>query len=238
MLIAVAMKPCSRNLEEKFKMSSGEVTAVKSVDSIIWNNWRIVEVLLDRRNDLRDKLLKALEDAMKDDENLSEEISIGHIFGDVKRQNSGNGIVAKFSVQRSLGVIDENESGVETVSLGAIVIDFPTAQDGRISLEILASLPQQRIFGNGLDDAKKHIRNKVEAMSTSGIHEEFPPLSDLENAVRRNDIARKVIQAEEFGSMKKNMSLDDEIENFVSTVVGIYRSYKRIPQWLAELPPV
>lgn len=218
--------------------SSSEVNSVKSVESIIWNNWRIVEVLLERRNELRDKLLKALEDAMKDDENLSEENYIGHIIGDVKRQNSGNGIVAKFSMQLAMEIIDENEKEVETVGLGAIVIDFPTAQDGRLALEILASLPQQRIFGNGLDDAKKHIRNKVESMSVSGIHEEFPPQADLDNAVRRNDIARKIIQAEEFGSTKKNMSLDDEVENFVSTVVGIYRSYKRIPQWLAEMPPV
>ena len=120
MLIAVAMKPCSRNLEEKFKMSSGEVTAVKSVDSIIWNNWRIVEVLLDRRNDLRDKLLKALEDAMKDDENLSEEISIGHILGDVKRQNSGNGIVAKFSVQRSLGLLMTVKAALRLSVLGQL----------------------------------------------------------------------------------------------------------------------
>lgn len=218
--------------------SSNEINAVKSVESIIWNNWRIVEVLLERRNELRDKLLKALEDAMKDDESLSEELNIGHIVGDVKRQNSGNGIVAKFSMQRAVGDIDENEKEVETISLGAIVIDFPTAQDGRLALEILASLPQQRIFGNGLDDAKKHIRDQVESMSVSGIHEEFPPQADLDNAVRRNDIARKMIQAEEFGSTKKNMSLDDEIENFVSTVVGIYRSYKKIPQWLAGMKSV
>lgn len=215
--------------------SSNEINAVESVESIIWNNWRIVEVLLERRNELRDKLLKALEDAIKDDEGLSEELNVGHIVEDVKRQNSGNGVVAKFSVQRALENIDENEKEVDTVSLGAIVIDFPTAQDGRLALEILASLPQQRIFGRGLDDAKKHIRDKVEAMSASGIHEEFPPQADLDNAVRRNDIARKMIQAEEFGSTKKNMSLDDEIENFVSTVVGIYRSYKKIPQWLAGM---
>jgi hypothetical protein len=219
-------------------MSENEIKSAKSVDAIIWNNWRIVEVLLERRNELRDKIIKALEDAMKDDESMSEEPNIGDVVGDVKRQNSGNGVVAKFSMQKYLENSDTDSSAVETVSLGAIVIDFPTAQDGRLALEILASLPQQRILGNGLDEAKRRIREKVESMIASGIHEEFPPEADLDNAVRRNDIARKIIQAEEFGSMKENITLDDEIENFIANVIGIYRSYKKIPQWLSEMPPV
>lgn len=218
-------------------MAEEKTQAAKSVDSIIWDNWGIVEVLLDRRSEMRDKILEALENAMKDEENLSDVPKEGEIVGDVKRRTSGRGVETKYSMQRALVEVEAEENVLETISLGAITIDFPNAQDNFISLEVWASLPQQRIFGNGLDEAKQHIRKKVEAMAVSD-KDEVVNKADLESATGRNDIAKRIINASKFGTTKNVINVDDEIDNFVSNVMGIYKIYRQIPRWLAELPPV
>lgn len=209
---------------------------IQSLDGIVWDNWGIVEILAERRNKLREQLIDALYNEIADEEAPSEG-KAELIVGEVKKRVAGRGIETKYTMQPRQENGEGESFDAEQISLGAITVDFPAKQDGQISLEVTASLPQQKIFGNGLDDSKKHIRRIVERNTSNSesestsVNEESVNISDLDHASGRNDIARRIILAQRFFGSE----VEPNVGEFVQEVMGIYRIYKQIPQWLTEL---
>mgnify|MGYP000562372162 CR=1 FL=1 len=212
-----------------------------SIESIIWNNWGIVEVLADRRMDLREQILDALHNAMSDEEAPSA-TAARSIASEVRKRSAGRGVETKYVMNGSKTDDGVDTSEIEQISLGAIVVDFPTTQDGRVCLEVSASLPQQRLFGRSLEQSKQYIRQKVESRAVQlrsehdqaegEVGQEVVNLDDLERATGRNDIAKRTIEAAAFTSRE---IVADNIEEFVQEVIAIYKIYTQIPRWLAEM---
>mgnify|MGYP000255707049 CR=1 FL=1 len=222
-------------------MTAGDADQANSLEAIIWNNWGIVDVLAQRREQLKSALNEALFNAMSDEEAPSA-AEPRSIIGDVRPRANGRGVETKYSMfWRPEGDESENTED-EQVSLGAVTVDFPSARDGGLSLEVSATLPQQRIFGYSLEASKRHIRTKVDdaakrltaetVMVDGNSDQEIVNIHDLERATGRNDIAKRVVEATAFTDAE---SVADNIEEYVQQVMGIYKIYTRIPLWLSEL---
>jgi len=216
----------------------------ESLNSIIWDNWGIVEVLTEQREKIKNDLLDALLKEIQDEESFPEN-ERPKIFAEVRRRTAGRGVEAKFFLNQPNGDDQNEEYSEERISLGAITIDFPGSQDGRISLEISASLPHQLLFGKNLQDSKNHIRQKVKSINTnfkakqtesiSDADREVVNINDLDRATGRNDIAIRPIPAAEFEDFQNEDTLEKNINEFSQLVMGIYKVYKQIPRWLVDL---
>lgn len=222
-------------------MSAGDTDQANSLESIIWNNWGIVDVLAQRREQLKNALNEALFNAMSDEEAPSA-AEPRSIIGDVRPRSNGRGVETKYSMVWQLENEESEEAEDQQVSLGAVTIDFPSARDGGLSLEVSATLPQQRIFGYSLEASKRHIRTKVDdaakrltaetVVVDANSDQEIVNIHDLERATGRNDIAKRIVEATPFTHAE---SVSENIEEFVQQVMGIYKIYTRIPFWLSEL---
>lgn len=223
--------------------SKGET---ESLESIIWNDWGIVEVLSDRRAKLKEEIIEALYNVIKDEEEAPETATSSSITGNVQKRTAGRGVETKYF--KTLGSENELSDGTvnDQISLGAITIDFPKGRDGRVSLEVSASLPQARISGNSLEESKKYIEQRVKAESKHLIgnstrtdeqsDQQVLNIADLDAATGRNDIAKRIVVADEFNDPTGDGAVNYYIEEFLDSVMGIYKLYKRIPRWLADIP--
>lgn len=216
----------------------------ESLNSIIWNNWGIVEVLSEQREKLKNDILEALFKEMQDEESVTAN-TFQRIYGEVRKRTAGRGVETKYFLVRPSEEGEPDAESNEKFSLGAITIDFPNSQDGGIALEVSASLPHQRLFENGLEESKQHIRQKVETKAAhmknaptrldDEASQEVVNIDDLERASGRNDIAKRRVPAREFQNGTSDATCEDNINEFVQLVMGIYKIYTQIPRWLAEL---
>jgi len=204
-----------------------------SVASIVWDNWGIVEILAQERDVLRSSLVDARASAITDEVGAGDTLGAG-VVGEVRKRVSGRGVETKYYLVQKRD--DAEDGDGERTGIGAIVIDIPKANDGHIHVEVSASLPQQRVFGNSLEDSKGYIRERVtdasrKAASTETM-QEVVNIDDLDRATGRNDIAKRVVSASAF---KPTLSIEDNIDAFIQDIMPIYKMYTQIPTWLAEL---
>ena len=236
-------------------MTNANKSAVDTLESIIWNNWGIVEVLSDRRETLKIEIIDSLYNSMSDEEIIPENKTSPEakseksltITGQVKKRHSGRGVETKYFLEEKSSDSDvvDGADNYQT-SLGAITIDFPKSHDGIVSLEVSASLPQQRLRGNGLDDSKKFIEKKIKtamkhsmkdgSTTTGTSDDEVVNIADLDAATGRNDIAKRIVYADPFNNSKGEEGVIYNIDEFLDSVMKIYDLYTQIPRWLAEIP--
>jgi len=224
--------------------------SLQSVTSIVWNNWGIVEVLSNERNSLRSKLIDAVNSALEDeigphepaDLNAEEPADVVEqnqesresIKAEIVRKSNHNGLIVRYFLEQT-NLKEDGEVTSKKISLGAISIDIPEANDGALQIEVSAGLPQQRIYNRSLEDSKTHVRDKVEKASIAiGEQDDVVDtvnIGDLDRAIGRNDLAKRIVDSAEYNAKLSEMG---NINELVGAVMSVFRVYTLIPQWLAE----
>jgi hypothetical protein len=213
-------------------MNDVNIQKSKNINSIIWDNWEIVGLLSKTQNELKIKIIDAIENAITEEEQPVSNPSLETSKESSTRRSKIEGRVtniqgSKVETRFYLVQPTEDVEDVEEVSLSIISIEFPTGKDGGVSLEISANLPFMKVFDASKEYSKQYIRNKVEALVNS---DGALNIADLNRASGKNPIAKRIVKASAFSADGTEQSIED----FVQSVMEIYTIYKQIPRWLAE----